>query len=455
MKTISFEINQQICTSFYILLRNCASIKQQFAEDENVILRDETTVELLGRLFDIVRDLEDTFKEVDQREILMKQLCSEKDKFRELYDCYFAYSAKTELLQRMITYYLYKQKNVSNVTIVNENEKERLINFCMDYVLASDKDAKKLAISSQKVLSAFPFKLAKSKYYDYVQESIVNYFEGSNRSGLDAFLDVLRSTIFPEKIYTYGKYFTSIFEKLDSISDKKLWGLTSDELNSLDKELDDIDLMLYDLNMLLEDILEIINGLFIALGHAVDLAHLTDTNLVRKDLFYSVKEILDGKESFTLEKLLGELDALNEENVNLTSGLSKRVEKELSKAPETPPTEDTRKLIEMRRIVNAFYCENLMDLKTRKPDRNPFKTKEEYNTYMKSEISNFVKFLDQNFASIDIKEQKLLKRFSLGLLPFYMSPATFIEHLRYSLDSVTECEFLVADAMLEDAITSN
>ena len=452
MKNVSTEINQQIQNSFLMMMRNCANIKLNFYENNEIILNDEKIVSLIKKIFKNVSEVEDLMKQsISERESLIQELIQDKSQLATGYDCYLSYAGKLEVLLKSVQYYVYAKLPTEDV-VVNTLEREMLIRKCIDFVSEDVSNILVVNKKLQEIFTAVPFKLTKQKYYDYVTAAVQNVFKACGKGELDGFIYLFKKSLLPDLTVNYGEYFAEIGNELSDISSREFWKMEEADLNVLKEKLTDIENQLTDVDLFFEESFEIINGLIIALTYGDNFDHITDNSLVNRDLFYSVREIVTGKEQFTIETVLEKADELIEKNVLKLEKLEKRVFKELGKLSREDVPEELSNSLDTMHKINRIYREHLslftINCFSDMQNANDSITKE----YVDEKLEEFILFLRENLEKLNIKTQKLIKRFSLGIIPCSMGPEEATDYLKYALNDISKNDFLATQLMIEDVI---
>ena len=124
-------------------------------------------------------------------------------------------------------------------------------------------DNDKMVINSkvQMVTAQLPVRMTKSKFYDYLNETL-NIYNGSDISSVDSFTDMVKSTAVLEKPDGYGKLYPEIYKLIEQLDNTDYKNLSSDMFSAIMEQFSLTTVHLTDTvsNHLL--LMEIVNALF-------------------------------------------------------------------------------------------------------------------------------------------------------------------------------------------------
>ncbi|MBR1598589.1 MAG: hypothetical protein IJ661_06765 [Lachnospiraceae bacterium] len=212
-------INSAYEYSLIRLVLNYYTMKEVFDEGGSVI-SDEPLNETIEQVHTII--YESLMKMDDAASIDYDDLIKRLDALRgELTDRMVVLTAYTDALQ-IYEYVLNRiEYGITGATYdVNvDSLSERLFKYIFN-------DNDKMVINSkvQMVTAQLPIRMTKSKFYDYLNDTL-NIYNGSDVSSVDSFTDMMKSTAVLEKPEGYGKLYPEVYrliEQLDNTDYKKL-----------------------------------------------------------------------------------------------------------------------------------------------------------------------------------------------------------------------------------------
>ncbi|WHH56889.1 hypothetical protein [Petroclostridium sp. X23] len=214
--------------------RNRPVLEQEYEVEQDIIfIRD-----LLNRI--------DTWFIADEREKddRIKRLKAIKKMMLERAKVLAAY-------QNVLEVYIYILTSASEKSYFEQQELQQVNMECfVEEVIKFIFSQKEKLIVNEKlkaILRCLPIKISKQRFYDYIVSSIGNY-KGAYTKDLEAFIEMLMDTFYPERIKHYGETFKFIVKPIENMRNIDFSNLSQHQVDEKGEEIqniaDDINLMI-------------------------------------------------------------------------------------------------------------------------------------------------------------------------------------------------------------------
>lgn len=281
------------------------------------------------------------------------------------------------------------------------------------------------------LISVLPLRMTRERYTDYVAKGVSLLAEGLPDEFANACIDRLKDMFYADCDKDFKADFPLMYEKLKS---------TAETIDELDKDgiteaLGDIDgniEAIQDIYALLSVYFNDAVYLQILSMFAVDEEFLFNDDMLLKDLYYSLRNVITTKDNSFIEDIFERTENEIEERFEL----SKPIEEELSEKIKSMTEEDykalsddTKTAINVNNTISEMFYRELDEhiMLSRGKDENiEEKTKE---------LTDYISSVTEPMAN---SEKKLLKQNFLKNLPCSMSKDELAEYCAYSLDGIND-----------------
>lgn len=281
------------------------------------------------------------------------------------------------------------------------------------------------------LISVLPLRMTRERYTDYVTKGVSLLTEGLPEEFANACIDRLKDMFYADCDAEFKTDFPLMYEKLKS---------TAETIDELDKEgiteaLSDIDGnvdAIQDIYALLSVYFNDAVYLQILSMFAVDTEFLFNDDMLLKDLYYSLRNVITTKDMAFIEDIFERTENEIEERFDL----SKPIEEELSEKIKSMTEEDYKALSEDTKIAinvnntisEMFYSELDEHIML---SRNENKEINE----MTKELTDYINRVTESMSN---SEKKLVKQNFLKNLPCPMSKNELGEYCAYALDGIND-----------------
>ena len=339
-------------------------------------------------------------------------------------------SANEQLGEKLLRYY--KLNDVKNVDSSIPLNNSGLSNTVRGYVSTLPESFEgKFAMAE--LISVFPLRMTGERYADYISKGVTLLTKDLPDEFANSCIDRLKDMFYADCDENFKEDFPLMYEKLD---------ITKKDINNLDKEgimeaLNDID-----------GNVEAIQGIYALLSvyfndviymqilsmFAVDSEFLFNDDILLKDLYYSLKNVITTKDTSLLEDIFER----TENEISERFELSKPIEEELSEKMKAITHEEYEELSpDIKTAINVnntisemFYSELDQSLMlSRGSSENVEKMTAEFINYINSKTEN-----------MENSDRKIIKQNFLKNIPCPMTKEELCDYCAYSLDGINNRE---------------
>lgn len=296
------------------------------------------------------------------------------------------------------------------------------------------------------VLKYLPVRITRTKFYDYIGQSIAKYY-GTNIVDLDAFIHMVMETFYPQRIEGYGEDFALIADQVRIVEQFAYSDITGEEqkqiLQQINTVLEDIDEFLNLCNYLLG----IINKLLIiAYGTSLTVKELYVKEPALKsviEIFKIIKHMLSQDEanfdiSDALVMQLRNVEGIMEkwmEHVETYAGVINYAAQEYA---DTVEHLDMKSLFRHIKMIELLGSDNLY-IDPEKYLEDGTQEKEADPALINQKISEIQSFLGERTKGMDIH----VKRRKMAQLMYIIPPAfnsmqEIYEYILYAIESCSD-----------------
>lgn len=337
-------------------------------------------------------------------------------------------SANEQLGERLLRCYkLNDVKNIDNTIPLNNSG---LIETVKGYIsILPDNFESKFAMAN--LISVFPLRMTRKRYDDYIINGIELLTKDLPNEFANSCIDRLKDMFYADCADSFKADFPLMYEKLEA---------TKESINELDKEgiteaLNDIDgnvEAIHNIYALLSIYFNDVIYLQVLSMFAVDSDFLFNDDMILKDLYYSLKDIITTKDTSFLEDIFER----TENEISERFDLSKPIEEEISEKMKSMTSEefnslpsDTKTAINVNNTISEmFYSELDQQLMLSRGTGNEVEK-------MTKELINYINNKTENMPNSD---KKILKQNFLKNIPCPMTKDELYNYCAYSLDGIND-----------------
>lgn len=428
-------INYKIKDDLLNLANDIAS-----SADASIFIDYKELSTLRNRLDKAVLLLSDSLEaDLPDRKEYINELMSLKDSIAEHYKSVCAYTMYLDQLRYVFKYEfelksyntLYSRE-VDAATI--RASIDRLMLDYSQFIYAEDQNP----VALSEVFSLLPLRMTKEKYSSLIKDSLTLIRHGLGKENLISQLNMYDFTVCPRSSESYGKFFTSICERADSISIDNISEKALEELDEILAELSACAEQCAEVTEILSILFNSVNHLLAIASYCIDEEYLFGEDIFLKDIFYSLCDMLKTKDYEIYAESISDracdtIEALYEENKAtekaLEAMLSECSREELTKLPD-----DLLTIVEIYFSIRYLYSEEIFmtfeaqagtDIEDDKID---------------DEINSFIDKLNAYFEIYPSKVAKLLKQFTFKNFLYPYSEDSLMEHIDHVINSLSKDE---------------
>lgn len=337
-------------------------------------------------------------------------------------------SANEQLGERLLR--CYKLNDVKNVDDAIPLNNSGLVDTVKGYISTlSDSFESKFAMAD--LISVFPLRMTRERYADYITRGIELLTKDLPKEFANSCIDRLKDMFYADCDDNFKADFPLMYEKLEAIKesidelDKE--GIT-EALNDIDGNVEAIQNIYALLSVYFNDV----TYLQVLSMFAVDSEFLFNDDMLLKDLFYSLKDVITTKDTSLLEDIFERA----ENEISERFDLSKPIEEEISEKMKALTSEkfnalpdDTKTAINVNNTISEmFYSELDQNLMLSRG------TSDEVENTTK-ELINYINTKTENMPNSD---KKILKQNFLKNIPCPMTKEELCDYCAYSLDGIND-----------------
>lgn len=383
-------------------------------------------------------------------EVYLKQLACCKETVMAIEKTLLAYSFQLEFLSFTRRYYsgsLFYERERPAVTNIS-----RILSDCMAYVVETGLGAAG-SMRKAEVLSAFPVKMTRERYYDYVKESVLLVYRlgastqaPGSLSFIDQYVERSRFMFKSDASPSYGAYFSDIAAKIDEFGAMEMDKMDARALEEAGRGIDALSdeiTLLHDFFLLL---FECVNSLIILGAFSSDFDGLFDGNFAFRDAYHAIVENMENSDkSLFYEKVSGIVSERLDILMDGVPVLNEKCEKQLQGLAnqglnqELPEQEDLNGVIRLRNAVAVLFYESMTESAYRSGETAaPVLAPEDAREYAESRAGALVDFMKNALADVPLKKQRLMKQFFLRRIFCPFDDDEFLEYIKDSFTSARD-----------------
>lgn len=337
-------------------------------------------------------------------------------------------SANEQLGERLLRYY--KLNDIKNVDSSIPLNNSGLSDTVRGYVSTLPENFEgKFAMAD--LISVFPLRMTRERYVDYIIKGIKLLTKDLPKEFANSCIDRLKDMFYADCADSFKADFPLMYEKLEatkeSIDELDKEGIT-EALNDIDGNIEAIQSIYALLSVYFNDVIYLqVLSMF-----AVDSDFLFNDDMLLKDLYYSLKDIITTKDTSFLEDIFER----TENEISERFDLSKPIEEEISEKMKSITPEDfnslpsdTKTAINVNNtITEMFYSELDQQLMLTRGTSDEIEK-------MTGELINYINEKTENMPNND---KKVLKQNFLKNIPCPMTKEELCDYCAYSLDGIND-----------------
>lgn len=278
----------------------------------------------INRLCDWVKEVMQTEENGESREMHIREIDALRTEVMEKVECLTMYADELQIYE-----YVFNRKEKEYQEEKNVMSDEAFVSRLLQYMFGA-KDNVLVNQRIQEAVSQLPVRMLKSKYYDYIKDSL-NCYKDADKSSIDSFIYMLRTSATIYKPKTENDHYTSIKENIKMLEAVDYNNLSQEEFEKYSKVLKDtafIIAMLSDFNV---QIAKVINSLYIVLlmkPYLLSVKEEVEKNCcfiissTAEHLWLPLSEELEEKVCEVFDELLGVQEQHIEDYLYFSGGLS-------------------------------------------------------------------------------------------------------------------------------------
>ena len=337
-------------------------------------------------------------------------------------------SANEQLGEKLLRYY--KLNDVKNVDSSIPLNNSGLSDTVRGYVSTLPESFEgKFAMAE--LISVLPLRMTRERYADYVKKGVALLTKDLPDEFANSCIDRLKDMFYADCDDSFKDDFPLMYEKLD-ITKKDIDSLDkegiTDALNDIDGNVEAIQSIYALLSVYFNDVIYMqVLSMF-----AVDSEFLFNDDMILKDLYYSLKDVITTKDTSLLEDIFER----TENEISERFELSKPIEEELSEKMKSMSQEDYETLTpDIKTAINVnntisemFYSELDQSLML---SRGSCESVEK----MTDEL---IDYINSKTETLENSDRKILKQNFLKNIPCPMTKEELCDYCAYSLDGIND-----------------
>lgn len=339
---------------------------------------------------------------------------------------YVAYNE--QLGEKLLKYY--KLNDVRNVKTEIPLNNSAITEIVKGY-LSTLPDSFEGKFAMSEIISSLPLRMTRKKYNDYVTKAIELLSKDLPKEFSNSCIDRLKDMFYADCENTFKSDFPLMYEKLKATEE------TVSEINNeeITESLNDIDgnvEALHNIFALLSVYFNDVIYLQILSMFAVDSEFLFNDDMIAKDLYYSLKDIITTKDNSLLEEILDRVENEIGERFDLAKPIEEEIKDKLEKLTQDEydnlPTDTITAINVSNTISQMFYNELDQQIMISKCSNDDFDqaTKE------------LVDYINKKTENMTTNDKKFLKQSFLKHIPCPMTITELGDYCGYALDGVND-----------------
>lgn len=322
---------------------------------------------------------------------------------------------------------------------VEKNEKFNLNfsliqNDCINFI-STEKDEFIKKFMAGIIISKFPLRMTKDKYYEYIKLSFNDMFKNLPINFLNGSVKLLEYKFCPENFINEDDiYYSSIYNKIKEINNINLKDISESEINNILDELEEYK-NLISLNIEYMSVLfNILNYLLNIISYAYDSEYIFEDDFVFKDMYFSVCDIINNKNNdYIKESVIKNINKKIELIYEKIEPLTEIYNKILNDFDFENIDENTIICISTHNIIeNNFRKELSNEIQNINSDNNENIADKKLIDNMADNFISYIKNVCENKDNLKVKFNKQI---FLENIPYPFSKKDFFEYLNYVFKS--------------------
>ncbi len=420
VKLVEYKIKDTLLNLIYDLAENPASKAGYIIPKSILSIKDK--IEKAYVEFENVVDTTERDDFEDQLKIITREIIASGININK----YVAYNE--QLGEKLLKYYkLNDVKNVKAEIPLNNSA----INDIVKGYLSTLPDSFEGKFAMSEIIASFPIRMTREKYNDYVTKAVALLTKDLPKEFSNSCIDRLKDMFYADCEDSFKEDFSLMYEKLKATEE------TASEINNeeITEALNDIDgnvEALHNIFALLSVYFNDVIYLQILSMFAVDSEFLFNDDMIAKDLYYSLKDVITTKDTSLLDEILGRVENEIGERFDLAKPIEDEIKGKLEKITKEEynnlPADTITAINVSNTISEMFYNEldqQIMLSRSSSEDVNKV-TKE------------LVDYINDKTENMSTSDKKFLKQSFLKHLPCPMTITELGDYCGYSLDGIND-----------------
>lgn len=362
--------------------------------------------------------------------------------YENIYGYFSLWNVYSTVLSDEVALRKYRNDHISQKTI----DWDRFYLDCKEFLNHSDTLLTQKSRISQ-LLKCFYLKMARSKYFDLLNQCLNKAFQEESKTCIDNALRAFQSFTTPESTSEYGRYFPEISQWL---AEKQT--LKPEELDdeALSQEYQTFQSIFEDLTHIEEyfcSLFNDINACILLFSLTYDFEELTEGDISYSDLYHTVCSILSNtlteteKESY-MDTLIESLENAVEPVIDKANTIGRKELTLLEKVTDFENlSEETKKILITENFIRSCYYADLNEELFQSKEIQDTSIAEE--TWKSSKFNEFLESVQTQWSKLPPQTRRVSMQMLFGALPPIFSVEETLKMMEDALESAPTPEHRV------------
>lgn len=339
----------------------------------------------------------------------------------------------TDMLEKLDDTSDYSGKKINGTHLVND---------CVEFIRNVEKEAEDdLPAYMEEIITCFPLRMTKEKYYDYVRASVCHMLKGVSPENAPGLLQNLKTRFYPTLHPDYGKYFKGILETAEELMARDFSAMNKDELESYQE---DTDFCLSDVHEIIDYLNLIYEYLWLIQFMSVipEPWSIIEDNIVCSDVFRAAAEaVKSGEYEHLADSINDRIETDQGDIFEQILDLREKINAEVEKFGDTPPQDSIVRLI----LLNEF--QEMLALRSLEDEAFTLDFADSQDNLSAEELEKLsdelIRYIIETLSGMPVKTQKIYRAHFMKNLPCLMSITEFSDYLHFSIENSDDGEKIV------------